>query len=416
MARVSSGGRKKVTAETLAGLGAEKLAEILAGVAETRPDLKRRLRMELAAVEGAGALAGEIDKRLSAFETSRGKVTWRQAPAFLRDIDALRLLIAERLAAHDPAAAAERLWRLMAAVRQVGLRYRQREAELDDIFRRAAGDLGALLALQAPGPAAHDLVEAVAKNPSGWGRWLPDLAARASAGLAAETLRQMPRRSGLVPGWVTLIRQLADAAGDAGAYRETWTPEALKTPAVAAGVAARYLAAGDPEPAGEVLRAAAPTHQRRRAGAADFDWETAWIAYLEAVGRKEEAQEVRWASFERTLSAERLREIVRRLGDFDDVEAEARAFALAAAFPDFAAALGFLMDWPALAEAARLIEARAGEIDVDPDAAELWAAKLRRRHPKAAHLLLRRTAAAAFRRRDFKTCERLTAEAEAISP
>jgi hypothetical protein len=416
MARPKPGSRKKVTPETLAGLGAEKLAEILAAVAETRPDLKRRLRMELAAVEGAGPLAGEIDKRLSAFETSRGKVTWRQAPAFLRDIDALRLLIAERLAAHDPSAAAERLWRLMAAARQVASRYRQRDAELDDIFRRAAGDLGALLAGQAPGPAAHDLVEAVAKNPSGWARWLPDLLARASAELAAETLRNMPSRTGLAPGWITLVRQLADAAGDAGAWRATWTPEALKTPAVAAGVADRYLAAGEVEAAGEALRAAAPALQRRRAAAPDFEWESAWIRYLEAAGREAEAQEVRWASFERTLSAERLRDLVRRLADFDDVEAEARAFAVAAAFPDVGAALRFLMEWPALAEASRLIEARPGEIDLAPDDAELWAAKLRRRHPKAAHLLLRRAAAAAFRRRDFKTCERLTAEAEAISP
>lgn len=416
MARASSGGRKKVTAETLAALGAGKLAEILAAVAETRPDLKRRLRMELAAAEGAGPLAGEIDKRLAAFETSRGKVAWRQAPAFLRDIDALRLLIAERLAVHDAAAAAERLWRLLAAARQVGLRYRQKGAELDDIFRRAAGDLGALLAGQAPGPAAHELVEALANNPSGWARWLPDLLARASTELAAETLRQMPRRTGLVPGWITLIRELADAAGDAEAYRATWTPEALTTPAVAAEVAHRHLRAGEVAAAGEVLRAAAPLRQRRRAQTPDFDWESAWIGYLEAAGRAGEAQEVRWASFERTLSADRLREFVRRLEGFDDVEAEARAVAVAAAFPDFGAALRFLMEWPALAEAGRLIEARSGEIDVDPDAAELWAAKLRRRYPKAAHLLLRRTAAAAFRRRDFKTCERLTAEAEAISP
>jgi hypothetical protein len=74
------------------------------------------------------------------------------------------------------------------------------------------------------------------------------------------------------------------------------------------------------------------------------------------------------------------------------------------------------MEWPALAEASRMIERRADDIEVDADAAELWAAKLRRRHPKAAHLLLRRAAAAALRRRDFKTCDRLTQEADTIEP
>jgi hypothetical protein len=40
---------------------------------------------------------------------------------------------------------------------------------------------------------------------------------------------------------------------------------------------------------------------------------------------------------------------------------------------------------------------------------------LRRRFPAAAHLLLRRAAAAAFKRREFKACNRLTQEAETIA-
>jgi hypothetical protein len=64
---------KKVTAENLAGLGADRLAEILVGVAETRPDLKGRLRMELAVEQEPGHLVAEIDKRLAAFEASRGR-------------------------------------------------------------------------------------------------------------------------------------------------------------------------------------------------------------------------------------------------------------------------------------------------------------------------------------------------------
>jgi hypothetical protein len=73
-------------------------------------DLKRRLRMELAAQQGPGPLAAEIDKRLAAFETSRGRITWRAGPAFVRDLEALRVLIADRMAEHDVGAAIERLW------------------------------------------------------------------------------------------------------------------------------------------------------------------------------------------------------------------------------------------------------------------------------------------------------------------
>jgi hypothetical protein len=50
--------------------------------------------MELAAEQGADHLLTEIDKRLGSLETSRSKVSWRQRPTFLRDLDGLRILIA----------------------------------------------------------------------------------------------------------------------------------------------------------------------------------------------------------------------------------------------------------------------------------------------------------------------------------
>lgn len=405
----------KVTAENLVRLGAERLAEVLAGVAETRPDLKRRLRMELAAEEGPAPLAAQIDRRLSAFETSRGQVAWRQAPAFLRDLDAVRLLIAERLAPLDRFAAVERLWRLMDAARPLAARYRERGDELAAVFERAAADLGRLLCGVASGPAAVMLTESLTRNPSGWKAWLPALLATAPPELAREALRDMSERPGAVPGWISLIRQLAVAAGDLYALRATYTPQAQASPAVAAELARRFLDAGRTEDAGEILRAAAPRTDARAGAAPDFDWEGAWIDYLEQSGEAGAAQQVRWASFERTLSLDRARAFVSRLGDFDDVEAEARIYEIAAGDANFQRGLGLLMAWPALVEAAGMIERRGDEIEVGPDAAELWAAKLRRRHPRAAQLLLRRAAAAAFRRRDFKTCDRLTAEAETIA-
>ena len=384
MKRPSAGSQKKVTVENLVGLGAERLAEILVGVAETRADLKRRLRMELAAEQGPAALTAEIDKRLGSFEASRGGITWRQRPAFIRDLDALRELIAERLAPQDASAAIERLFRFMESAGQVGSRFRQRGAELDDLYGRAAADLGGLLSAFPPGPAAATLLESLTKNPSGWKVWAPALLARAPVAVAQDALRFMAERRGAVPGWITLVRQLADAAGDVDAYRATQGAEALLAPTVAAEVARRLLDADRIDEAGEVLRAAAPkpaSGLRKGIAPVDVDWESQWIDYLERAGRSEEAQAVRWASFERTLSTDRARAYVGRLADFDDVEAEGRAFALAANYPDFEAGLRFLMEWPSLMEAARLIEHRSDEIQLSPEGVELWAAKLRRRPP-----------------------------------
>jgi len=415
--RPSAGSQKKVTAENLVGLGAERLAEILVSVAETRADLKRRLRMELAAQQGLGPLTAEIDKRLGAFETSRGQITWRARPAFIRDLDALRDLIIARQAPLDSSAAVGRLWRFMDSARQTTRRYKERNGELEDVFARAAADLGGLLDSVPPGSAAADLVDSLTNNSAGWKAWLPALLAKAPQALAEEALGFMSERRGAVPGWITLIRQLADAAHDVDAYRATYTDESFSAPHVAAEMGRRYLAAGRTEEAGDVLRLGAlkaPT-KRDRAAEPDVNWESVWIDYLEASGDEAAAQAVRWASFERTLAPERALAFISRLADFDDVEAETRAFGIAAAYADFEAGLRFLMDWPALADASRMVEQRAAEIQVDAEAAELWAAKLRRRFPKAAHLLLRKAAAVAFRRRDFKACDRLSAEAETIS-
>ncbi len=228
-------------------------------------------------------------------------------------------------------------------------------------------------------------------------------------------MRFMSERSGAAPGWITLMRQLADAAGDVDAFHATYPNGALDTPSVAAEIARRYLAAARTAEAGAVLRRAAPKVPRGKADDPDFEWETVWIDYLDQAGDTEAAQAARWASFQRTLSTARARAFIDRLADFDDVEAETQAFDVAAKHPDFGAGLRFLMEWPALSDASRMIETRAADVEVLPDAAELWAAKLRRRYPNAAHILLRKAAAAAFRRRDFKTSDRLTAEADTIS-
>ncbi len=416
MKRPTVASRKTLTAENLAALGAGRLADILLGVADTRPDLKRRLRMEVAAEQGPEHLVPQIDKRLATLATSRGQVTWRQKPAVIRDLDALRELIARRLAGLDRSAALERMWVFLESFTPVARRFHGRDEAMSAVYLRAAADLGLLLAEQDTRLAADRLVEAIAARPQVWADWLPATLGRLPRATAEIALAQVRARHERAAGWLTVIRHLADAAGDVKAFRETYPDTALATPSIAVDVARRYMASGEVEAAGDVLRVAAPKPGRSgRLAAPDFDWETAWIDYLDRAGDAEAAQAVRWASFERTLDVARAKTFTTRLTGFDDVEAEGRAFAYAAQDSDFARGLRFLMTWPALPEASRMIEAREEDIQVEPEDAELWASKLRRRYPAAAHLLLRRAAAAAFRRREFKVCDRLTQEAETIS-
>jgi hypothetical protein len=375
--------------------------------------------MELAAEQGADHLLTEIDKRLGSLESSRSKLSWRQRPTFVRDLDGLRILIRQRLGGLDHVAALDRMWRFMGVAGRLAGRVRDRDASLSAVFDRAAGDVGDLLAADDAPPAVEALVDAVVLNPVGWTGWLPRLLERAKPELPRRALVTMSQRDRAVAAWMPPLRLLADAAGDVDAYRATYSTEALLTPAVAAEVAQRMLTDDRINEAGRLLdatRRAAPGPPCAGAQVFDVGWETVWIEYLERSGQTEAAQAARWSSFERTLAPERLRAFTRRLADFDDVEAEERAFRHAAAHADIRRALQFLMDWPVLPEAAALVQARAAASGaaLEPDA-EAWADRLRARQPKAAAVLLQIAAKAALRRRDNAAAERLSQEAEALA-
>ncbi|ATA13566.1 hypothetical protein CK811_03160, partial [Brucella abortus] len=121
-----------------------------------------------------------------------------------------------------------------------------------------------------------------------------------------------------------------------------------------------------------------------------FEWQILRAEVLESLGRAEEAQQFRWKSFEQNLNDELLREYVKRLPDFDDVEAEEKAFAFVRAVADANHALYFFLQYPSLSEASKLVVSRASEMDGDhyelmSDAAEKLSAKF----PLAATILLR---------------------------
>jgi hypothetical protein len=153
------------------------------------------------------------------------------------------------------------------------------------------------------------------------------------------------------------LAALADAEGDVDAYIEAVTLGAREH-IDAANVAARLLSAGRPE---EAL--AWVEKDRRGRGPYDLTLASLRIAALDALGRKTAAQALRWQAFEKSLSLAHLRDHLKRLPDFDDIEAERRAIAHAAAFPDVLTALSFLIDWPAHEAAATLVHARLGELD-----------------------------------------------------
>ena len=222
MKKPTAASLKKVSASNLARLGAERLADILAEAAEVRPELKRRLRMELAADQGAEHLVVEIDKRLAALGASRSKVSWRQRPTFVRDLDGLRRLITIRLANLDRSAALDRMWSFMDVARQVGLRVKDRDGELGAVFERGAADIGTLIGTSRESWLAESLVDAILKNPRQWLDWLPIVLGEERPEIAKAALRQISEVGSSASGLTLIVREMADAAGEVDAYLATF--------------------------------------------------------------------------------------------------------------------------------------------------------------------------------------------------
>lgn len=391
---------KRLNAANLAALGSGRIADLLMEAAESDAILKRRLRLVLAAEAGPEVLGLELDKRLTAIATSRARVSWRKRPDLLRDLDILRRGVVEDLAPADPSAGLERMIGWLDLFRGLAVRVKDQKGEVAAAFEAAAPDLWriAVKAMQADDKALEPLAEAVIRQPLEYARWI----ATADEALTPELSQGLIARlnpDADAQGMRTVMRRLADRAGDLDLWLSLADRDERGAPDFAAAIAQRLVAAGRIVEAREALEAAlTPAASNRlwtfarspKEGPPRLTpaWEAASIAVLDAEGRKDEAQTLRWELFQHELSAPVLRDYLARLPDFDDVEALDRALALAAAHADFEKGLGFLMDWPAHREAATMVEQRRREIRKSLPHRTDWAARLAQRFPTAAELLV----------------------------
>ncbi len=407
----------------LQALGAERLAELLIELSTGDAALKRRLRMELAGAESPAELAREIRKRLASIARSQSFIDWRGVRAMARDLDTQRQAIVGKVAKEDPREALELLWRFMALARSIFERSDDSSGTIIGVFRDACEDIGelALEARMDPVDLADRVYEALVANDYGQYDGLVSIVAPALGQGGLEHLKQRmidlsnqpvkrPADKDRVKiGWSSsgpiyedelaersrrstvklALQDIADVQGDVDAFIGQYDEQTRKVPKIAAEIAQRLLAAGRAGEALAMIDAAEP----RKSDSwdwPDFAWEDARIDVLEALGRTDEAQKVRWNCFERSLSSSHLRAYLKKLPDFDDVEAEERALAYAERYRSRLGALWFLVSWPALDRAARLVIEHAGDLDGDQyeiltPAADALAAK----HPLAATLVLR---------------------------
>lgn len=407
-----------LNAKNLQALGAERLALLLIDLSTGDAAAKRKLRLALAGTQGAREAAHQIAKHLASIAKSRSQVTWRRRKSFVKDLETQRLAIMEEIAPRDPREALDLLWRFMTLATSVFERCDDSSGMVIDIFRQACADLGKVAQAAAPNPQvlASQVLDALQDN--GFGQYDGLIAAMAAAlgtdglaalkalvqDLAARPVPVPPKSEWKTAGWGSrgayyahereerlrrstverALKDIADVQGDVDAYIAQYDAKARKLPKIAADVAQRLLAAGRPSDALGALDAVGPAHQ------SDAEWCAARLETLDALDRTEEAQALRWACFQRDLSPEHLQAYLKRLPDFEDIEAEDHAMTHAVAYPKVLTALTFFLNWPALDHAARLLTDRHAALDGDAyDILAPAAEQLAAQHPLAATIALR---------------------------
>src|SRR5690242_17410407 len=148
--------RKTVTLDNLMALGPEHLATILVELADGNAEVKRRLRLELAAQTGGNVIAAEIGKRLAVLRSARSFIDWQRRRDFVKDLDLQRAMIVDRVTPTRADLALDLMWRFMDLAEPVLNRVDDSTGSVGEVFRAACKDLGTIAAEAKPdGPVAN---------------------------------------------------------------------------------------------------------------------------------------------------------------------------------------------------------------------------------------------------------------------
>jgi hypothetical protein len=401
---------RKLTIETLTKLGADKLAELLITEAAGNRRLKQTLSLATSTQDGPAALGAILRRRLVTLAKSRSMLPYDKCRELIAELDGLRTTIIETIATKDSRLAFELLWEFLELHPSILERVDDSSGRVGSVFRMACDDLGPL-AQQAriePEALAVTVFEKVTNNSYGiYDGLVVSLAAAlgqkgraALRGLLLQRRQQHQltedKRAESAAGRYDLtlsclslaLRDIAECEADADAFIDTYQGRDLTNPRFASEIALQLLRSGRGQEALGYLDRATPSAENRHFG--QTEWTDARIAVLDALQRVDEAQKLRLAFFQAQLSPTHLRGYLERLPDFDDVEAEDRALDFVAGHNNVHAALAFLVEWPAMERAARLVRLRIRDIDGDRyELLDPTAAALEGKYPLAAVLLRR---------------------------
>ena len=412
--------KKALNKANLIKLGADGLADLVLELVEGSAALQRQARMALSAAQGPKEVAADIRKRFASLRRSTSFISWRQQRAFSKDLFSLLIQIEANVAQDDADEAFELLWSFLQLAQSIYMRTDDSNGTVGDVMHFAMTALGKVAprVTHDPKHLAERVLDAIAD--AGYGEFDGVIPATAKA-LGQEGLEHL---KAITEDWVAkpptaqeleryqgygfqrspeeavrdsklrtrsiIIADVADAQGDVDAYMARYTAEQLTYGTIAPDVAKRLLAAGRAEEALRIVEASRAAERAEQRVFYNHRLDKAYEECLTQLGHDEELKQNLWSRFEESLSDDALRKYLKLLPDFEDIEAEERALSYAEQFPRVSTAARFLVDWPDLDRAARVIYAQADQLDGDQyywmsDAAD----KLCEKQPMAAVLLWR---------------------------
>ena len=412
--------KKTLNQTNLEKLGAEKLAALVMELVQGSAALQRRARMELSAAQGPGDVAADLRKRFVSLRRATGFVDWRKQKALVKDLEGLLRMIGTTIVPQDPDEAFELLWSFL----QLAPSIYERTDDSNGAVGGVMSDAVDLIAEISPRISkdrtalAERVLDAVAE--AGYGEFDGIIPATAEAlgqeGLehlksitqawaeAAPTEHELEkyRGYGLRSSAEESVRRnkhatrsiiladVADAQGDVDAYMARYSAEQLTYGTIAPDVARRLLDAGRVDEAYDIVVRARAGEDGKSFRMFHYDLDAVFEECLERQGKTDELKAHLKRAFEQTLSARCLRKYLKLLPDFDDIEAEEAALDFAETYPRLKAAIHFLVDWPSHDRAARVVVARAEELDGNSyHTLTIAADTLEARHPLAATLMRR---------------------------
>ncbi|MFN3273281.1 MAG: DUF6880 family protein [Paracoccus sp. (in: a-proteobacteria)] len=413
--------RKTLNTANLEQLGAERLAALVMELVQGSAALQRRARMELSAAQGPRDVAADIRKRFASLRRSTSYLDWRGQKALVRDLGGLLGMIEATIAPQDADEAFDLLWSCLQLAPSIHARTDDSNGAIGDVMAQAVDMIAALSPRisAAPEALAEQILDAVADAGYGefdgivpalaealghsglehlkqitaaWAAAPPgaqELAQYDGIGLRSASAADSARRNRRLTGSV-ILADVADAQGDVDAYMARYSAEQLTYGTIAPDVARRLLDAGRTAEAFDIVIRARAADAGNAFRMFRYDLDEVYEECLGKLGRHDDLARHLWDTFSQTLSARSLRAYLKALPDFDDIEAEEKALDLAEAHPHLGCAIAFLVGWPRLDRAARMVVARADELDGNAfETLSAAADALDAGHPLAATLMRR---------------------------